>query len=107
MQVNNSLQEPLSRAVTPQQKNSRPRPVDLPAAGQSAEEVEFGHLEAPIQNRWQKQAQGDETEESILTSGEKGIIDLMFNVPEDNGQKSYGPQRPRPVPIGNFIDLRG
>lgn len=93
--------------ATEQQRNVRSKPLDLPTAGHSAEEVEFSHLEAPIQNRWQNPAQGDETEESVLTTGEKSIIDLMFNVPESIGQKSYGPQRPRPAPIGNFIDLRG
>ncbi len=107
MQVNNSLQESLPRVATAQRRNTGSRPLDPPTAGQSAQEVEFGHLEAPIQNRWQNPAQGDETEESVLTTGEKSIIDLMFNIPDGTGQKSYGPQKPRPVPIGNFIDLRG
>lgn len=107
MKVNNSLQESLSRVVTAQRRDARPRPLDLPTVGQSADEVELSHLEAPIQNRWQNPAQGDETKESVLTTGEKSIIDLMFNIPDGTGQKSYGPQKPRPVPIGNFIDLRG
>jgi hypothetical protein len=107
MQVNNTLQQSLSRVATAQRRNARPGPIDLPTAGQPAEEVEFSHLEAPIQNRWQNPAQGAESEESVLTNGEKSIIDLMFNIPEGAGQKSYGPQKPRPVPIGNFIDLRG
>ncbi len=107
MQVNNTLQQSLSRVANAQRRNTHPRPIDIPTAGQSVEEIEFSHLEAPIQNRWQNPAQGAESEESVLTNGEKSIIDLMFNIPEGAGQKSYSPQKPRPVPIGNFIDLRG
>ena len=107
MRVNNTLQQSPSQVVSAQQNMARPRPLDLPIAGQPAEGIDVNHLEAPIQNRWQDQAQRDEIDESVLTTGEKMIIDLMFNVPEGGGQKSYGPQRPRPVSVGTFIDLRG
>lgn len=49
---------------------------------------------------------------SLLTPGEKQIIDLLFDNSGDdqgtNGFSLYGVQQPRrPAVIGNFLDVRG
>ncbi len=108
MRVNNSLHQSLSRPIIPTRRQKSPEPFagsatrEIPAA-----EVDFNELEAPIQSQWQKPAGEENAAEEVLTNGEKQIIDLMFNFPDGADQRSYGPRKPRPVPIGNFVDLRG
>lgn len=108
MQVNNTLQQASPRTISPSRGQKRPVPSSNPVTSEiPTGEIDFNKLEAPIQNQWQKPAIMDEQTEELLTNGEKQIIDLMFNITEDTGRNSYGPRKPRPVPIGNFIDLRG
>ncbi len=43
----------------------------------------------------------------ILTSGEKDILDLVFNGQEKMDLALYGPQPSKPAMLGNFLDVRG
>ena len=108
MQVNNSLHQALPRTAIPARRQRPPAPFAEAASKEtSSVEMEFNKLEAPIQNQWQKPDSEENLAQEVLTNGEKKIIDMMFNFPDDAGQRSYGPTKPRPVPIGNFVDLRG
>ncbi len=42
----------------------------------------------------------------VLSSGEKEIIELFFDGQEGADSVHYGPQPPKPIVLGNFIDVR-
>lgn len=71
-----------------------------------------GSTEAPEQTAGPVQANQTRDGSSLLTPGEKQIIDLLFdNSGDDQGGKGfslYGVQQPRrSAVIGNFLDVRG
>ncbi|MCK4579225.1 MAG: hypothetical protein KAU50_10570 [Candidatus Marinimicrobia bacterium] len=72
-----------------------------------SEDLSPQQLESPIQSEWTNGDPGPKESLGALTAGEEQLINLMFDADEDSGVSLYGPKRPRPVPIGNFIDMRG
>ncbi|MFB0517018.1 MAG: hypothetical protein ACETWG_10525 [Candidatus Neomarinimicrobiota bacterium] len=48
-----------------------------------------------------------ENNSSILTSGEKEIIELFFNDQSGVNAASYGARPPKPTVLGNFVDVKG
>ena len=64
-------------------------------------------LESPIQSEWTHGNPDKQESLGELTTGEEQLINMPVDTDEDSGFSLYGPQRPRPVPVGNFIDVRG
>jgi len=87
----------------------QPQPPQPPAAEPSEGTVEplASRAVAPEQAAELAQVNQLDGDTGILTSGEKEILDLVFNGQEEMDSALYGPQPSKPAMLGNFLDMRG
>ncbi len=110
MEIHNTLLQGLSQALLgggqqpPQAPLPQPQPAEL-AAGQLGSPSERTAAPEQIPGLGQANQAGDSS--SILTSGEKEILDLFFNGQEVMDLSLYGRLPSKPAVLGNFLDMRG
>ena len=108
MEIHNTLLQGLSQALLgggqqlPQAP--LPQPAEL-AAGQLGCPSERTAASEQIPGLAQANQTGDSS--SILTSGEKEILDLFFNGQGGMDLSLYGRLPSKPAVLGNFLDMRG
>jgi hypothetical protein len=87
----------------------QPQPPQPPAAEPSEGMTEplTSRAVAPEQAAEPAQVNQPDSDTGILTSGEKEILDLVFNGQEEMDLALYGPQPSKPAMLGNFLDVRG
>lgn len=108
MEINNTLLQGLSQALLGGGQQLPQAPLPQPA------ELAVGQLGCPSERTTAPEqipglAQANQTggSSSILTSGEKEILDLFFNGQEGMDLTLYGPPPSKPAVLGNFLDVRG
>jgi len=108
MEINNTLLQGLSQALLgggqQQPQAPLPQPAEL-SAGQLGYTSERTAAPEQIPGLAQANQTGDSS--SILTSGEKEILNLFFNGQEGMDLSLYGRLPSKPAVLGNFLDMRG
>ncbi len=108
MEISSTLIQGLAQTIIgggqPPQQPPQP-PVAEPSEG--TVEPLASRAVAPEQAAEPAQVNQPGSDAGILTSGEKVILDLVFNGQGEMDLALYGPQPSKPAMLGNFLDVRG
>lgn len=107
MEIQSTLIQGLLQSVTEGLQQPRQAPLPQPQEpllGQQG--ASPGRAVSPEQAHDSSQAGQTGDSSRVLSSGEKEIIELFFDGQEGVDFVHYGPQPPKPIVLGNFIDVR-
>lgn len=104
MEIGSTLLSGLARVITGSEQSPSQTSV-FTAAEASRDRVEQSTNRVLDSSYAQVDQVGSDN--SILSSNEKEIIDIFFSDREEINLALYGSQPSTPVALGNFIDVRG
>ena len=105
MEISSTLIQGLAQTIVGGGQPPQQSPAAEPSEG-TAEPL-TSRAVAPEQAAEPAQVNQPDGDTGILTSGEKEILDLVFNGQEEMDSALYGPQPSKPAMLGNFLDVRG